>query len=111
MTVARILPWTGKGFKPLVPFLFLLLLLVSCEGGLTVETYGDLLAARLEAASRGDDPDAVLRDAGVGKEEYDRFEFEVFSDPDLASRVLEVIRRDHPELLPPVEEPPPSDER
>jgi|GEM_PF-6456912 len=89
----------------------LLLLLLSCEGGLTVDAYTDLLAARLEAASRGDDPDAVLRDAGVGIEEYERFEFEVFSDPDLASRVLEAIRRDHPELLPPGEGAPPDAEK
>jgi len=89
---------------------FLLLLLVSCEGGLTEESYTDLLAARLEAASQGEDPDAVLRGAGVEKDEYERFELEVFSDPDLASRVLESIRRDHPELLPPGEGARPADE-
>jgi hypothetical protein len=89
---------------------FLLLLLVSCGGELTTEGYTDLLTARLEAASQGEDPDAVLRDAGVGKDEYERFELEVFSDPDLASRVLESIRRDHPELLPPGEGAPPADE-
>jgi hypothetical protein len=87
----------------ITPFLILLLLL-ACEGGLTVESYTDLLAARLEAASRGGDPDAVLRDAGVDKENYEEFEFEVFADPDLASRVLETIRRDHPELVPPADE-------
>ncbi|MCX7022647.1 MAG: hypothetical protein NTW26_10330 [bacterium] len=95
----------------ILPFLLLLLLLLSCEGELTVQSYTDLLAARLEAASRGENPDAVLRDAGVGKDEYDRFEFDVFADPDLASRVLETIRRDHPELLPPGEGVPPADEK
>ncbi|HUT99576.1 MAG TPA: hypothetical protein VM054_10955 [bacterium] len=94
----------------ILPFL-LLLLLVSCEGELTAQTYTDLLAARLEAASRGENPDAVLRDAGVGKEEYERFELDVFSDPDLASRVLENLRRDHPELLPPGEGALPADEK
>jgi hypothetical protein len=93
----------------IIPLLFLLLL-VSCGDELTAESYTDLLAARLEAASRGGDPDAVLREAGVGKGEYERFEFEVFSDPDLASRVVETLRRDHPELLPP-EETTPADER
>ncbi|OGD71810.1 MAG: hypothetical protein A2Y64_03670 [Candidatus Coatesbacteria bacterium RBG_13_66_14] len=86
----------------IIPLLFLLL--VSCGGELTVQSYTDLLAARLEAASRGEDPDAVLRDAGVEKEEYERFELEVFSDPDLATRVLEAIQRDHPELVSPADE-------
>jgi hypothetical protein len=84
--------------------LFLLLLLASCEGGLTVDTYSDLLAARLEAASVGENPDAVLRDAGVARDDYERFEREVFADRDLAARVVENLRRDHPELFPPADE-------
>jgi hypothetical protein len=87
----------------ILPFL-LLLLLASCEGGLTVDTYADLLAARLEAASLGENPDAVLRDAGVEKEDYERFERDVFADRDLAARVLENLRRDHPELFPPADD-------
>jgi hypothetical protein len=87
----------------ILPFL-LLLFLVSCEGGLTVDTYADLLAARVEAASHGENPDAVLREAGVEKEDYERFEREVFADRDLASRVLETLRRGHPELFPPADD-------
>jgi len=82
----------------------LLLLLVSCEGGLTVDTYAELLAARLEAASLGEKTDAVLRDVDVEKEDYERFERDVFADRDPAARVLENLRRDHPELFPPADD-------
>lgn len=82
-------------------FCLVSLLLASCAGELTVEGYADLLADRLEAASHGEDPDAVLVERGVDHEDYARFELEVLSRPDLASRVLEVLRRDHPDLLPP----------
>lgn len=77
------------------------LLGLSCSGELTVQSYAGLLAERLEAASRGDDPDEVLRRAGVEEEEYARFELDVFSDPELAGRVLGILRRDHPELFSP----------
>ncbi len=66
-----------------------------------MEEYTDLLADRLEAASHGEDPDTVLVERGVEYEDYARFELEVLSDSDLASEVLEILRRDHPDLLPP----------
>ncbi len=74
-----------------------------------MEEYTDLLADRLEAASHGEDPDAVLNERGIDREDYARFELEVFSRPDLASRVLEVLRRDHPDLLPPEPDGTPGD--
>jgi hypothetical protein len=77
------------------------LLSASCGERLTVEVYVDLLAERLEAASRGEDPDAVLVGHGVELEEYERFELEVFSDRDLAAEVVEALRRGHPEVFPP----------
>ncbi len=73
-----------------------------------MEEYADLLADRLEAASHGEDPDAALVERGVEYEDYARFELEVLSSPDLASEVLEVLCRDHPDLLPPEPDGPPG---
>ena len=83
----------------------IVLLLVSCGRELSVEAYADLLAERLDAASRGEDPDSVLPKYGVEYEEYARFELEVFSSPNLAGEVLDILRLDHPELLPPEMDP------